>query len=80
MTTLVNLLGENPCIVNILLGPVTVHCIEVLLYISLTITNRMVNISHHHMFHDMSLFPTYLVIPMERMASTAEFLHTVRVA
>ena len=27
--TLVNLLGEDPCIVNMLLGPVTVHYREV---------------------------------------------------
>ena len=35
MKTLVNLLGEHPCrpIVNILLGPVTVHYREVLLYL-----------------------------------------------
>ena len=33
MKTLVNLLGENPCIVNILLGPLTVHYREVLPYI-----------------------------------------------
>ena len=35
MKTLVNLLGEHPCIiiVNIVLGPVTVHR-EVLLYIN----------------------------------------------
>ena len=32
MKTLVNILGEHPCIVNVLLGPVTVHCREVLLY------------------------------------------------
>ena len=29
MKTLVNLLGEHPCIVNILLDPVTVHHREV---------------------------------------------------
>ena len=35
MKTLVNLLGEHPCrpIVNILLGPVTVHYRGVLLYL-----------------------------------------------
>ena len=31
--TMAILLGEHPCIVNILLGPVTVHYREVLLYI-----------------------------------------------
>ena len=34
MKTLVNLLGEHLCIVNILLGPITVHYREVLLYIN----------------------------------------------
>ena len=33
MKTLVNILGEHPCIVNTLLGPVTVHYREVLLYL-----------------------------------------------
>ena len=38
--TLAILLGEHPCIVNILLGPVTVHYREVLLYIQNgTVTN-----------------------------------------
>ena len=32
MKTLAILLGEHPCIVNIVLGPVTVHYREVLLY------------------------------------------------
>ena len=32
MKTLVILLGEHPCIVNILFGPTTVHYREVLLY------------------------------------------------
>ena len=32
MKSLVNLLGEHPCTVNVLLGPVTVHYREVLLY------------------------------------------------
>ena len=32
METLVNLLGEHPCIVNILLGALTVHYREVSLY------------------------------------------------
>ena len=36
MKTLANLLGEHRCIVNILLGPVTVHYIEVLLYTNVT--------------------------------------------
>ena len=31
MDTLVNLLGEHPCIVNISLGPLTVHYREVCL-------------------------------------------------
>ena len=31
--TLAILLGEHPCIMNIFLGPVTVHYREVLLYI-----------------------------------------------
>ena len=35
METLVILLGEHLCIVNILLGPVTVHYREVLLYASI---------------------------------------------
>ena len=33
MKTLAILLGEHPCIVNILFGPMTVHYREVLLYI-----------------------------------------------
>ena len=33
MKTLVILLGEHPCIVNILFGPITVHYREVLLYL-----------------------------------------------
>ena len=32
MKTLAILLGEHPCIVNILFGPMTVHYREVLLY------------------------------------------------
>ena len=32
MKTLAILLGEHPCIVNILFGPMTVHYSEVLLY------------------------------------------------
>ena len=36
MKTLVILLDEHPCIVNILLGPVTVHYGEVLLYVQMT--------------------------------------------
>ena len=32
MKTLVILLGEHLCIINVLLGPVTVHYREVLLY------------------------------------------------
>ena len=32
MKTLTILLGEHPCIVNILFGPMTVHYREVLLY------------------------------------------------
>ena len=34
MKTLAILLGEHPCIVNILFGPMTVHYREVLLYIT----------------------------------------------
>ena len=37
MKTLTILLGEHPCIVNILLGPMTVHYREVLLYSYITI-------------------------------------------
>ena len=33
MKTLAILLGEHPCIVNILFGPTTIHYREVLLYI-----------------------------------------------
>ena len=39
MKTFVNLLGEHPCIVNMLLGPVNVHYREVLLYISCIISS-----------------------------------------
>ena len=35
MKTLAILLGEHPCIVNVLFGPMTVHYIEVLLYVKL---------------------------------------------
>ena len=36
MKTLAILLGEHPCIVNILFGPMTVHYREVLLYLTYT--------------------------------------------
>ena len=40
METLVNLLGEHLCIVNIPLGPLTVHCREVLLYVKVDVKQR----------------------------------------
>ena len=46
MKTLAILLGEHPCIVNILFGPTTVHYREVLLYhIIRDITNSYFMIS-----------------------------------
>ena len=43
MKTLVILLGEHPCIVNVLLGPVTVHYREVLLYFECTVRTHRYN-------------------------------------
>ena len=40
MKTLAILLGEHPCIVNILFGPMTVHYREVLLYFKFRSTNK----------------------------------------
>ena len=41
MKTLAILLGEHPCIVNSLFGPMTVHCREVLLYMENPIFEKL---------------------------------------
>ena len=42
--TVAILLGEHPCIMNIFLGPVTVHYREVLLYYTMHVFNYLIGL------------------------------------